>query len=548
MNLQSTFTNRKVQIVIAVVLISIAALFLKDLNPTTFDGKLGIEFVGEVRIPVTLEKSVDPNTMDSIVQTLKTRINSFGLSQAIVRPVGDKEVLVEIPKADDSAIAKVQNILQEQGKFEALIDTRQALSGDDVIDVGGAGHERTPKETNQPLWEVDFIVTEAGSDKFAQTAQDKADYPVFMFLDRPESAIILASKKQIGQVDEQAIQEAMKKEGDDLQLYYTDDFQLNKEQILQSAKTRIVIPKSLKVSNPEIITALQNAGYVFLAEAAAKNATKYIVEKDDADFAPVIANAQLKSTVSEWKAIGLLSSPRLSQGLANGYKSRFYSVTGGAQGATTQEQEANALSEIKRIKTVLTGGKLPVSTTIGSSFSIAPQLGSQFLTYSAIATILAIAAVAVLIVIRYGSVLLSFPIIIINACEVIITAAVIGTFGTIDLAAMAGIIALIGTGVDDQIIITDEMLRKKKAGSDEEEIGASGEKLDKSITKEKLAKAFQLIFTTAGVAIVAMIPLLTSGVVEITGFAVSAIIGILVGIFITRPAYGVLMEQIFGKN
>lgn len=545
MNLQSIFENRKVQITTLVVIIAIAALFLKDLNPATFDGKLGIEFIGGVRIPVSLEKSVDSNTMDSIVQTLKTRVNSFGLSQAVIKPVGDKEVIVEIPKAQESAIAQVQRILQEQGKFEAIIDSKIALSGEDVIDVGGAGHERTPKETGRQQWEIDFIVTESGSEKFAQGAQDKAEFPVYMFLDRPENAVILASKTQVPEAQMQVLQDAMAKEGDDLTLIYVEDFNTVKSQVINGSKNRIVLSKTLRVSNPEIITELQQAGFTFQSQAAQKNATRVIVEKEASEFTPAIQTSQLKATVSEWKAIGLLSSPLLSSSLADGYKSRFYQVTGTATGANSQEQEANALQEIKRLKTVLTGGKLPVSTTIGSSFSIAPSLGSQFLTYSAIATMLAIAAVAVLIVIRYKSAVLSIPIIIINTCEVLITTAVIGTFGTIDLAAMAGIIALIGTGVDDQIIITDEMLRRKKG--EEEEITTKGEKLDKALTKEKLAKAFSLIFTTAGIAIIAMTPLLLSGIVEITGFAVSAIIGILVGIFITRPAYGVLMQYIFEK-
>ena len=82
------------------------------------------------------------------------------------------------------------------------------------------------------------------------------------------------------------------------------------------------------------------------------------------------------------------------------------------------------------------------------------------------------------------------------------------------------------------------MLRKKRdEGDDRSEHGL----------REKVGRAFTIIFTTAGVAIVAMLPLLLSGVVEISGFALSTIIGVLIGIFITRPAFGVLIQEIYKK-
>jgi preprotein translocase subunit SecD len=48
--------------------------------------------------------------------------------------------------------------------------------------------------------------------------------------------------------------------------------------------------------------------------------------------------------------------------------------------------------------------------------------------------------------------------------------------------------------------------------------------------------------------IAAMLPLILSGIVEIEGFGVSAVIGVLVGVIITRPAFGDLMKEIFQKR
>ena len=200
-----------------------------------------------------------------------------------------------------------------------------------------------------------------------------------------------------------------------------------------------------------------------------------------------------------------------------------------------------AVAELKLLKIVISGGKLPVSTVVGSSYSIAPSLGRAFLYYSAIGILLSVAIVAAIIIIRYRKPLLALPIVAINSIEMLITLAIIGTFGTLDLAAMAGVITLIGTGVYDQVIITDEMLRKKRGDDSNQAVV-----LD---VRERLAKAFEVVTTNASVAIVAMLPLLLlSGLVEIRGYAFANIIGVLVGLLITRPAFGVIVGELFGKN
>ena len=123
----------------------------------------------------------------------------------------------------------------------------------------------------------------------------------------------------------------------------------------------------------------------------------------------------------------------------------------------------------------------------------------------------------------------------------LVTLVVVGSLlGTLDLAAMAGGITLIGTGVDDQIIIPDGKLRKKK-DEDEQELAERN-------VKERLKRAFEIVLTTASVAIVTMLPLFASDLVEIRGFAFAAIVGIAVGQLVTRPAYGVIIGELFRKD
>jgi len=147
----------------------------------------------------------------------------------------------------------------------------------------------------------------------------------------------------------------------------------------------------------------------------------------------------------------------------------------------------------------------------------------------------ALLAISFFVGVRYRTLKVVFPIIIISLCEIIILVSILGSF-TIDLAGMAGIIAAIGVSVDAQIIVTDELLKRKKEAHLEESAHA------------KLEKAFSIIVTNVVVAVVAMLPLLLfSGLVEIIGFATATILGAVLGVFISRPAYGAIAERIFEK-
>ncbi|HMK53693.1 MAG TPA: preprotein translocase subunit SecD, partial [Methanobacteriaceae archaeon] len=109
--------------------------------------------------------------------------------------------------------------------------------------------------------------------------------------------------------------------------------------------------------------------------------------------------------------------------------------------------------------------------------------------------------------------------------------------------AIAGILAAIGTGVDDQIIITDEVLRK------------SGQKTRRGGFQLRIKSAFFIIFAAAGTLIAAMLPLIyvgfsrgTTGIGILSGFAVTTILGVLIGIFITRPVYAKFIELLLGDK
>jgi preprotein translocase subunit SecD len=110
----------------------------------------------------------------------------------------------------------------------------------------------------------------------------------------------------------------------------------------------------------------------------------------------------------------------------------------------------------------------------------------------------------------------------------------------LDLAAVAGILATIGTGVDDNIIIIDELLRGHKKEDHEHH---------ESLLK-KVKKAFFIMFAAAATSAATMFPIIffSLGLGKLVGFAVTILIGTAVGIFVVRPVYAQIAQYIISKD
>jgi preprotein translocase subunit SecD len=123
---------------------------------------------------------------------------------------------------------------------------------------------------------------------------------------------------------------------------------------------------------------------------------------------------------------------------------------------------------------------------------------------------------------------LTIPVVITVLSEVFIILGISALINwNLDLISIAGIIAAIGTGVDSQVIIIDEA-RKTKEYS----------------LKERIKGAFFIILGSFSTVFVAMLPLFWAGAGMMKGFALTTIIGVSVGVFITRPAFSDIISQI----
>ncbi|MBM3228896.1 hypothetical protein FJZ26_00540 [Candidatus Parvarchaeota archaeon] len=512
-------SDKRISVLLIIMLFALGLAYFNGI-------KFGIDFSGGTRIPIVLEKPVDTVTMDEMVQTIKTRAAVFGLTEVKVRAVGTSEIYVEVPGNNPRLVSDIETLLSKQGVYQGVVDGKEALRGDDIY-TGTIGQVSPSQIGSQADWAVSFSVTQKGANKFASVVKGKQDYPLYMFLDRPDAIVIISKKDLFASTsafvkpvtDEELIKatnDALRLNGADIKLYLLEDFEKYKSSIKpETNRTKAIIAQN---STREVVDYLKAAGFA-------------IEQRPPGELQPVFdssgSRGQFAVVVREWKAVGLLSSPRLSPEVTSGIPNYGYIISGGAQGSGKQ-RALDAQANAKNVESILKGGALPVQISLGSTTSIPAPLGAEFLKISAIGAIAALVVISLFVAIRYRTPKIIIPIVFILLSEVTILVAIIGSF-TIDLGAMAGIIAAIGVSVDAQILITDELLKK-----------------DTAEHTKKLNRAFSIITTNAFVAVVAMLPLLLfSGLVEIIGFATSTILGALLGVLISRPAYGAIVDKLF---
>ena len=397
--------------------------------PTTNIRK-GLDLQGGTRVLLQPETKLNKFDLSVLIDSMKERLNVYGLSDIVIRDAGDLEgnqyIVVEIAGATED---EIKDLLAKQGKFEGRIGNSTVFrGGHDIVYVGRSAQEARIEGCNPSgnQWVCRFSFGITLSQEAAQR-QANATKELSVVYDTSSHTNDYLSEK--------------------LELYLDDK----------------------KVDALNIAADLKGQALTQIA------------------------------------------------------------ISGPGVGANPQEAQFNTAENMKRLQTILITGSLPVKLNIVKIDAISPVLGEQFINNAILMSLLAILSVAIVLGIRYRRAMIAIPILITMLSEVVILLGVAAFIGwNIDLAAIAGILVAIGTGVDDQIVITDETLKGETSGI--------------YSWKEKVKRAFLIIMLAYLTVVVAMIPLIFAGAGLLKGFAITTIIGVTIGVFVTRPAYSAFVE------
>ncbi len=227
----------------------------------------------------------------------------------------------------------------------------------------------------------------------------------------------------------------------------------------------------------------------------------------------------------------LVDSLLISEGL-KGQATTQIQISGSGQGTSKQDAFVNAQNNMKQLQTVLKTGSLPYQLEIVKLDTVSPLLGKEFVRIILLAGLASLASVAIIVFIRYRKIKLSLALLITSFSEVIIILGIASLISwNLDLLSIAGILATIGTGIDQQIIILDESRQKST-----------------SSLKQKMKRALTIILGAFFTGIASLLPLWWAGAGLLKGFVFTTIIGITAGILITRPAFTDIVKMIEEKS
>jgi len=470
MNLDELWEDRRIKILAVCVILSLIIIGFNGISK-------GIDLEGGSRVNLRTERSLDTVEMAELISVIETRLNIFGLKDVRVNSLGADIVQIEIAGVSpDEAI----DILGQPGRLNVKIGNTTAFTGADLTRVGSFGKEPGSG------WGVPFTLSELGSINFMDVAVAENFKKVYMYLDEGTQIRVLSTTPL----------EGLEKTLSDN--YGLTDAKINSTTGIGGAITTVDFDTPMSEFKPgelDRVTTEINTSYTGVRDIS-------------------------------YASTGLVNSAPISQGLQDllsaGEAQQSMVITTGAD----EESRLRA----RQIEAILRSGSLTVKVEVIEKLRVPPELGDEFVKNSILAGILGIVAVAMVIFIRYRDARIVLPILVTGFSEVIIILGIASIIKwNIDLPAIAGIIAAVGTGVDDQIVITDEVFMEK----------------EKSI-RHRMKSAFFIIMAAWMTTVAAMLPLLSIGLQILRGFALTTIIGVTIGVAVTRPAYASLIRNIIG--
>ena len=461
--------DNKIRILLVFVVASILSIMV-------FSISTGLDLQGGSIIIIETERELDAGEMDDVLTIMDTRLRGgLGVRDVKVRALGDQHVRIEIAGV---APEDAKKLIGKPGKLDVRIGNVSAFTGDELDRV-----DPFTFEASGGSWAVPFTLSDEAAEKFRDAAIATNFSWVYMYMD--EGTRITAFTKG----EPEGLKELLK------ELELSGDVEV----IGGNLTTMTVITLDNNLDE------IGDRGQTIRELLNESNITSYNITRTG-----LVNDAPL--------------SPSLQAELAAGQtvRSLILETGSGEEGR----------GEARRIEAILRSGALPIKVSVVGSHGVSATLGEDFAKNAILAGILAFLGVAVFIYLRYRNPLIVLPILVTGFSEIVIIlgfAALIRW--NIDLPAIAGIIAAVGTGVDNQIVIMDEVM--------------SG---DKKSIRYRIKSAFFVIIGSYLTLLAAMATLFVVGMAMLKGFAVTTIIGATSGVFITRPAYARIVEYMLAKK
>lgn len=522
------------------VMLAIASLAIYGVN-------FGIDFKGGTLYQVELQKPLNAEEMLRIVNTIEQRIDPSGLRGDELSAVGNKFIMVKTSVTDSAELEKIESRIRQQGKFESNLNGEVVFTGDEIRKVqrGDTSFGVFRASNTVFEWSLPFILNEKAAKSFKEktfhqcnvtsfstsgTPQYECAKTVF-FLDKP-AALLVETEEQYSE---------------DTSLFITGN---QFENIPQDTKIDdfirdTILPVAVIDNNNSLDMNIINSALAKtkLAIVSPDTSQKIINDLNALGFS-VLVEGKKENIPWIWTASNAKQIISLTEGITNEdvaditLAKEFTNLRISGQRATITQARA----DLEELAILLESGSLPTPVASISKETISPSLGKSFLNNIILMGILALIIVAAVIIIRYRDVKLAIPVFATVISETLILVGLLSLpfiKQPFDLAALAGLIAALGSGVNAEVVIVDELVSKTKR---------------ETLSLLQRIKSGLFIITTSAVTIIGVMgPIVffsrsMPGLSSLYGFALVAILGAIIGVLITRPAFTKVVEMVVHKK
>jgi preprotein translocase subunit SecD len=494
------FRQRRFGLLLLVVFISAMLVWRPwdGLGPQARGLNFGVDIAGGYRVVLGLENSVTASTQADAISKLQARIDPYGLLGAHFRTLGENCILCETTQLDD----RTKELLTKQGGLEFFMGTSLVLTDNDITSFSA------PTSLSSAYSSIHIKYTDEGWQKLEVVAEAMGNSAGVVYLDRPSDAILIFDEEMLKGISQST---------------YDNSTQMfvSSEGGFQYALLVPAVGTSLEDLSPQALDYLENqagAKQRVILLGSTENFT-HVIEKIPENYLVENISRLNGESADKWikRSCGLISDFPENVGV----------------GDNRIIIEAN-MRDTRDIYAILSN-KLPAELSIlpNSETEVKATLGGGFVIAALIAGAVALAGVFLLIYFRYRRWKICLAIIGITMCEFAITLGAISALGlAIGLPEIGGLLLVIGTGIDHQLIVTDEMLQ---GGSPQAKSASVG---------WRASRALIIIYTAMSVIIAAMIPIALLGFSAIHGFTIITITGTILALLFTRSFYAKILDAI----
>ncbi len=526
-------------IILAAVVLSIWALYptlkLNRLNdedrqymePSKLEGleakaiHLGLDLQGGMHLVLEVDVSQLPDeekmgAIEGVKDVIESRVNQFGVSEAVVQREGRNRIIVELPGLRD--IERASKLIGQtaQLEFKLLKDTdelAEVIRKIDRVLASGVASVKKGEEKPSELFESEGFLEDTLDDSllatrpFSSLLVDHSGDIAFREGDSPKVEAILADS---------LVRKAIPPDGEFVRA--------RKAEIGKDGSK--VYPLYYVKSKPEMTGASVADARATIGSGTEPNiAGRPIINFTTTKEAVRLFSRITGSNVGERLAIVLdgraYSAPVIQVKIRNGRSI----ITG-----------MKDLDEARDLAIAIRTGALPAPVRVIGEWTVGPSLGSDSIRGGFRAALIGFVVVVIFMIIYYSfSGLIADLALVLNL--IFIMAVLAGFRFTLTLPGVAGIILTIGMAVDANVLIFERIREELRAG-----------RTLRLALDNGYSKAFKTILDANVTTIIAAVFLYQFGTGPIKGFALTLFIGILSSMFTAIVVTRAVLEWILSRR